>query len=137
MLLTNVCPVAPAIGSTGRSISGGGWPHARLEAEPTGRRGSGDCVIRLLVADDSPVVREGLKGIVAGCPDMTIVGEAATSEAVLEAVSSTGVDVLPMAGRAPGPARLGTTRPAAARPAGHLEEHGARQQAITQQSEPT
>src|SRR2546425_10957563 len=104
MLLTNVCPVAPAIGPTGRSISGGGWPHARLEAEPTGRRSSGDCVIRLLVADDSPVVREGLKGIVAGCPDMTIVGEAATSEAVLEAVSSTEVDVLLMDVCVPGSA---------------------------------
>jgi len=110
MLLTNVCPVAPAIGPTGRSISGGGWPHARLEAEPTGRRSSGDCVIRLLVADDSPVVREGLKGIVAGCPDMTIVGEAATSEAVLEAVGSTEVDVLLMDVCVPGSAIFEMTR---------------------------
>src|SRR3989442_11423752 len=41
----------------------------------------------------SPVVREGLKRIVAECPDMTVVGEAATPEAVLEAVRTTEVDV--------------------------------------------
>ena len=67
-------------------------------------------MIRLLVADDSPVVREGLKGIVAGCPDMTIVGEAATSEAVLEAVRSTEVDVLLMDVCVPGSALFEMTR---------------------------
>jgi two-component system, NarL family, invasion response regulator UvrY len=66
--------------------------------------GEGDWVIRLLVADDSPVVREGLKGIVAGCPDMTIVGEVATSEAVLDAVRTTEVDVLLMDVCVPGSA---------------------------------
>jgi len=67
-------------------------------------------VIRLLVADDSPVVREGVKRIVGECPDMTVVGEAATREAVLEAVRTTEVDVLLMDVRVPGSAIFEMTR---------------------------
>jgi DNA-binding NarL/FixJ family response regulator len=43
-------------------------------------------VIRLMIADDHPVVREGLKGMLAGEPDMQVVGEAGSgSEAVVVA----------------------------------------------------
>src|SRR2546422_3256675 len=40
--------------------------------------------ITLLLADDRLVVREGLKRIVAECPDMSVVGEAATWDEVVE-----------------------------------------------------
>jgi DNA-binding NarL/FixJ family response regulator len=43
-------------------------------------------VIRLMIADDHPVVREGLKGMLAGESDMQVVGEAGSgSEAVVVA----------------------------------------------------
>jgi DNA-binding NarL/FixJ family response regulator len=43
-------------------------------------------VIRLMIADDHPVVREGLKGMLAGEPDMEVVGEAGSgSEAIVVA----------------------------------------------------
>ena len=32
----------------------------------------------MLIADDHPVVRDGLRGMVAGEPDLEVVGEAAT-----------------------------------------------------------
>jgi chemotaxis response regulator CheB len=37
---------------------------------------SGESVIRLLIADDHPVVRDGLRGILESNPDFTVVGEA-------------------------------------------------------------
>jgi two-component system, NarL family, invasion response regulator UvrY len=51
-------------------------------------------MIRLLVADERLVVREGLKRIVAGCADMTVVGAAASPDEVLEQAQGTGPDVL-------------------------------------------
>src|SRR2546422_8233330 len=109
------CPVAPAIGSTGRSIFGE-VALGRLQGIRLPRGTSGNGVIRLLVADDSPVVREGLKRIVAECPDMTVVGEAATSEAVLEALRTTEVDVLLMDVCVPGAAIFEMTRQLSSRP---------------------
>jgi DNA-binding NarL/FixJ family response regulator len=50
--------------------------------------------IRLVIADDHPVVREGLKSLVAQHRDMTVVGEAEDGPGALEACRSTGVDVL-------------------------------------------
>jgi two-component system, NarL family, invasion response regulator UvrY len=50
--------------------------------------------IKLLVADDRLVVREGLKRLVAECSDMTVVGEAATRDEVLERTRATEPDVL-------------------------------------------
>jgi DNA-binding NarL/FixJ family response regulator len=40
-------------------------------------------VIRILIADDHPVVRDGLRGMVAGEPDLEVVGEAASGLEVL------------------------------------------------------
>ena len=51
-------------------------------------------VIRLLIADDHPIVREGLKRIVAECPDMQVVAEASTGEEVLSIAESNGIDVI-------------------------------------------
>jgi len=48
--------------------------------------------IRLLVADDHPVVRDGLVAMLSTQPDLVVVGEAATgAEAVERAAFETGV----------------------------------------------
>jgi len=49
---------------------------------------------KLLIADDRLVVREGLKRIVAECPDIKVVGEAATQDEVLEQVAAAQPDVV-------------------------------------------
>jgi two-component system, NarL family, invasion response regulator UvrY len=41
-------------------------------------------VVRILIADDHPVVRRGLKDIVASEQDMTVIGEARTGDEALE-----------------------------------------------------
>ncbi len=51
-------------------------------------------MIRLLIADDHPIVREGLRRIVAEQPGMTVVGEATTGDEVLAEVRRHVVDVL-------------------------------------------
>jgi two-component system, NarL family, invasion response regulator UvrY len=50
--------------------------------------------IRLLIADDRWVVREGLKRMIAQYAGMKVVGEAATWSEVLERLQATEVDVL-------------------------------------------
>jgi len=50
--------------------------------------------IRLLIADDRWVVREGLKRMIAQYADMKVVGEAAAWSEVLERLQGTEVDVL-------------------------------------------
>ncbi len=51
-------------------------------------------MIRILVADDHSVVRQGIKQIVADSPDMQIVGEAATGHEALELVRSGSFDLI-------------------------------------------
>ncbi|MDP3768328.1 MAG: response regulator transcription factor [Dehalococcoidia bacterium] len=51
-------------------------------------------MIRVLIADDHPVVREGLKRILGEQSDIAIVGEAATGDEVLGALRTTKPDVL-------------------------------------------
>jgi two-component system invasion response regulator UvrY len=51
-------------------------------------------VIRVVIADDHPVVRTGLRHIVAGQPDMHVVGEAAEGAGLVTALETTHVDVL-------------------------------------------
>ena len=50
--------------------------------------------VRLVIADDHPVVREGLKYLVSQNRDMTLVGEADDARSTLEACGKTAVDVL-------------------------------------------
>jgi DNA-binding NarL/FixJ family response regulator len=50
--------------------------------------------IRVLVADDHPVVREGLRSLLAQCQDIKLVGEAATHEELRSVLSYTNPDVL-------------------------------------------
>jgi len=51
-------------------------------------------MIRLLIADDHPVVRQGLKQILARDPQLVVVAEVANGSAVLEALRSETFDVL-------------------------------------------
>jgi DNA-binding NarL/FixJ family response regulator len=53
-------------------------------------------VIRVVLADDHPVVREGLRLLVDAQPDMRVVGEAADGEAAWRAAKALAPDVLVM-----------------------------------------
>ena len=64
-------------------------------------------MIRLLVADDHPVVREGLRRILDETPGMRVVGEARDGEEVLEQVSRLPADILLLDVSMPGPGFLG------------------------------
>lgn len=65
-------------------------------------------MIRLFVADDHEVVREGIRRIVGQHPDMEIVGEATTGVELLEKLPGLVVDVLLMDVTMPGPGFKGT-----------------------------
>lgn len=51
-------------------------------------------MIRILVADDHPIVRQGLKQIIADSPDMVAAGEASNGQEVLEQVRKNDYDVV-------------------------------------------
>lgn len=51
-------------------------------------------MMRLLIADDHPIVREGLKRIIAECSDMTVTAEAGDSNEVLEYSKTCPTDVI-------------------------------------------
>ncbi|WP_329199541.1 MULTISPECIES: response regulator transcription factor [unclassified Streptomyces] len=52
--------------------------------------------IRLLLADDHPVVRAGLRAVLEAEPDFAVAAEAATAERAVELAASAGVDVVLM-----------------------------------------
>jgi DNA-binding NarL/FixJ family response regulator len=58
--------------------------------------------IRVVIADDQPLVRSGLRMIVEGEPDMTIVGEAADGAAAAALVAEVQPDVLLLDVQMPG-----------------------------------
>jgi DNA-binding NarL/FixJ family response regulator len=69
--------------------------------------------IRLLVADDHPVVRDGLRAMLATQPDMELVGEAATGSEAVERALALHPDVVLMDLQMPeldGPAAIATLR---------------------------
>ena len=51
-------------------------------------------MIRILIADDHPLFREGLRHILAGCPDFTVAGEASNGQEVLENVWNNEYDMV-------------------------------------------
>ena len=57
--------------------------------------------IRVLIVDDHPVVRDGLRGVLEGEPDMQVVGEAGHGAEALARARSTPVDVVLMDLRMP------------------------------------
>ncbi|MYR56191.1 response regulator [Streptomyces sp. SID625] len=52
--------------------------------------------VRLLLADDHPVVRAGLKAVLSAEPDFEIVAQAPTAERAVELAAAGGVDVVLM-----------------------------------------
>jgi len=74
-------------------------------------------VIRILLADDHAVVREGLRRLLEEHADLRVVAEATTGDEVLGAVAASPVDVLVLDISMPGPGvfvllkRLGEDRP--------------------------
>ncbi|TYP89027.1 response regulator [Blastococcus xanthinilyticus] len=58
--------------------------------------------IRIVVADDHPVVRDGLRSMLAGVPDFEVVGEAASGPEAVAQVRATDPDVVLMDLRMPG-----------------------------------
>ncbi len=67
-------------------------------------------MIRLVIADDHPIVREGIKRIVADSPNMRVVGEAIDGEEALAKTRTAGADVLLLDISMPGPGFLDTMR---------------------------
>lgn len=74
-------------------------------------------MIRLFVADDHPIVREGLKRLVSAQDDMVVVGEAEDGDETLARLRNDAADVLLLDVSMPGPGvlviirRLRETRP--------------------------
>lgn len=55
-----------------------------------------EIIIRVLIADDHGVVREGLRAVLGSEPDMEVVGEAATGKEVVEQAAELEPDVILM-----------------------------------------
>ncbi len=51
-------------------------------------------MIKVLIADDHPIVRQGLRQILAGTPDMEVAGEAVNGQEALDQVRVGGWDML-------------------------------------------
>lgn len=51
-------------------------------------------MIRILLADDHGIVREGLKQLFASAQDMAVVGEAVSGDEVLHALRGGGIDLI-------------------------------------------
>ena len=64
---------------------------AGMPVDPTGRS-----VIRIVVADDHPLYRDGLRALTARTPDLELVGEASTGHEAVEAVERSRPDVVLM-----------------------------------------
>lgn len=60
-------------------------------------------MIRVFIADDHPIVREGLKGILGDCESMEVVGEAASGSETLERLRAQAADVALLDLSMPGP----------------------------------
>jgi DNA-binding NarL/FixJ family response regulator len=69
-------------------------------------------MIRLLIADDHPVVRDGIKHIVEQHAAIKVVGEAADGDTVLSLLKSLPIDVLLLDVSMPGPGALDLIREA-------------------------
>ncbi|GLY27669.1 response regulator transcription factor [Kineosporia sp. NBRC 101731] len=67
-------------------------------------------MIRILVADDHPIVRSGLAGLLEVEPDMTIVGEAGDGVEAVSRATALRPDVVLMDLRMPGLDGVGATR---------------------------
>ncbi|MEU6430293.1 response regulator transcription factor [Microbispora sp. NPDC046973] len=66
--------------------------------------------VRILLADDQPLVRSGLRVLIADHPDLEVVGEAATGSEAVRLVGDLGPDVVVMDIRMPGMDGIEATR---------------------------
>jgi DNA-binding NarL/FixJ family response regulator len=66
--------------------------------------------IRILIADDHPLFRDGLRALLESVPDMQVIGEAATGEEVLTQAASLQPDVILMDIKMPGMNGIEATR---------------------------
>ncbi|MEU9124360.1 response regulator transcription factor [Streptomyces sp. NPDC048506] len=66
--------------------------------------------VRVVLADDQPLVRSGLRVIMADHPDLEVVGEAATGTEAVQLARDTGPDVVVMDIRMPGMDGIEATR---------------------------
>jgi DNA-binding NarL/FixJ family response regulator len=73
-----------------------------LSEEREGRTPAGGGTIRVLIVDDHPVVRDGLRGMFGGEPGFEVVGEAASGDEAVTLVGTLAPDVVLMDLRMPG-----------------------------------
>jgi DNA-binding NarL/FixJ family response regulator len=66
--------------------------------------------IRILIADDHPLFRDGLRALLESVPDMQVIGEATTGEEVLTQAESLQPDVILMDIKMPGMNGIEATR---------------------------
>lgn len=59
-------------------------------------------MIRLVLSDDHPVVRAGMRALLEAEPDLTVVGEASTAEEAVSLATTPGVDLVLMDLQFPG-----------------------------------
>ena len=66
--------------------------------------------VTVIIADDHPVVREGLRGMLAGEPDIEVLGEAANGKEAAALAKALHPDVVLMDLRMPGTDGVEATR---------------------------
>ncbi len=66
--------------------------------------------IRVLIADDHPLFRKGMRAMLEALPEMEVVGEAATGEAAMALAGDLAPDVIVMDLQMPGGTGLAATR---------------------------
>ncbi|MGJ7565457.1 response regulator [Variovorax sp. GB1R11] len=96
--MSNVVRSAELSSTQGFKVLAEGNTSLAKRSRPTflldGRRAS--CPLRLGIADDHAIVREGLKDVLSGLPDIEVVGEAADGRAAIELARKVEMDVFLM-----------------------------------------